>query len=230
MTETLLAGRLDLPFLSGGGQVGEMMRAHDWEGSPLGHPASWPQSLRSVVGLLLNSKFPMFVAWGEELGFLYNDAYAEILGAKHPAALGGHFREIWAEIWDDIWPLIRTAMAGEASYHENLRLIVSRKDYDEEAWFTFSYSPVRAEDGTVAGMFCAVHETTQLVLAERRVSGERQRLVDLFQQAPTFMAMLSGPDHRIEMANPGYMTWWAIARCSVEQSQRPCLTPWPRVI
>ncbi|MFN3511899.1 MAG: sensor histidine kinase [Phenylobacterium sp.] len=205
MTEILSAGRLDLSFLSGGGRVGEMMRGHEWKGSPLGQPASWPQSLRSVVGLLLNSKFPMFVAWGEDLGFLYNDAYAEILGAKHPAALGGRFRQVWAEIWEEISPLVSTAMRGEASYHENLRLTVSRKGYDEEAWFTFSYSPVRAEDGIVAGMFCAVHETTELVLAERRLSGERQRLVDMFEQAPTFMAMLSGPEHRIEMANPGYM-------------------------
>ena len=207
MSETLSAApRADGSFLSGGGDVGELMRAHDWTSSPLGPPASWPQSLRSVVGLLLNSKFPMFVAWGEGLAFLYNDAYAEILGDKHPAALGGRFSEIWSEIWDDIQPLVRTAMAGEASFHENLRLLVSRKGFGEEAWFTFSYSPLRSEAGTVAGMFCAVHETTKLVLAERRLSGERQRLVDMFEQAPTFMAMLSGPEHRIEMANPGYMS------------------------
>ena len=77
-------------FLANGGETGALMRAHDWSRSPLGHPESWPQSLRSMVGMLLNSKFPMFVAWGPELGFLYNDAYAEILGAKHPAALGRH--------------------------------------------------------------------------------------------------------------------------------------------
>ena len=82
------------------------MRAHDWSTSPLGAPEAWPQSLRSVVGLLLHSKFPMFVAWGKELGFVYNDAYADILAGKHPRSLGARFYDIWSEIWPDIWPLI----------------------------------------------------------------------------------------------------------------------------
>ena len=155
-------------FLTGGGEVGALIRSHDWSASPLGDPSTWPQSLRSVVGLLLGSKFPMFVAWGEELGFLYNDPYAEVLGAKHPAALGARFHDIWAEIWPDISPLIDAAMAGEAVYRDNLPLVVNRRGFDEQAWFTFSYSPVRDESGRVAGMFCAVAETTAQVLAERR--------------------------------------------------------------
>jgi hypothetical protein len=93
-------------FLAGGGHMGVLMRAHDWSCSPLGHPDAWPSSLRTVVDLLLQSRFPMFVAWGPELGFLYNDPYAEILGAKHPAALGRRFQDIWSEIWPDISPLI----------------------------------------------------------------------------------------------------------------------------
>jgi signal transduction histidine kinase len=148
-------------FLAGGGEVGALMRSHDWLGSPLGPPAGWPQSLRSVVGLVLGSKFPMFVAWGPELGFLYNDPYAEILGAKHPASLGARFHDIWSEIWPDISPLIDAAMAGEATYRQDLPLLMNRKGYDEQTWFTFSYSPVRDESGEVAGMFCAVAETTE---------------------------------------------------------------------
>src|SRR5690349_21762138 len=101
---------MSLEFLAAGGKVGAMMRAHDWSESPLGPPESWPQSLRSVVGLLLQSQFPMFVAWGADLGFLYNDSYAEILGAKHPRALGTRFCDIWSEIWADISPLIDAAM------------------------------------------------------------------------------------------------------------------------
>src|SRR5919112_5608415 len=116
-------------FLSGGGVMGALMRTHDWSASPLGHPETWPQSLRIVVGLLLSSKFPMFVAWGPELGFLYNDSYAEILGAKHPAALGARFQDIWSEIWPDISPLIETALAGQSSYHEDLPLVVRRKSF-----------------------------------------------------------------------------------------------------
>ena len=99
----------DFNFLIGGGEVGALMRAHNWASSPLGSPETWPPSLGSVVGLLLGSKFPMFVAWGPELGFLYNDPYAEILGTKHPASLGARFHDIWAEIWPDILPLIDAA-------------------------------------------------------------------------------------------------------------------------
>ena len=156
-----------LQFLAGGGKVGALMRSHDWSRSPLGPPTTWPQSLRSVVGLLLESRFPMFVAWGKDLGFLYNDAYAEILGAKHPRALGSRFYDIWSEIWPDISPLIASAMAGEATYREDLPLVMNRRGFDEETWFTFSYSPVRDEDGAVAGMFCAVAETTEKVVAEK---------------------------------------------------------------
>ena len=148
--------------------MGALIRAHDWSASPLGDPATWPQSLRSVVGLLLGSKFPMFVAWGEELGFLYNDPYAEVLGAKHPATLGARFHDIWAEIWPHISPLIDAAMTGHAVYRENLPLVVNRRGFDERAWFTFSYSPVRDESGRVAGMFCAVAETTAQVLTDQR--------------------------------------------------------------
>ena len=168
-----------LDFLPGGGKTGALMRAHDWSESPLGPPDTWPQSLRTVVGLLLQSQFPMFVAWGPDLGFLYNDPYAEILGTKHPRALGRRFYDIWSEIWPDISPLIDAAMAGHATYHEDLPLLMNRKGYDEQTWFTFSYSPVRDESGTVAGIFCACSETTQKVLVERAMRESEGRLREL---------------------------------------------------
>jgi PAS domain S-box-containing protein len=168
-----------LDFLAGGGNTGALMRAHDWSDSPLGPPERWPQSLRTVVSLLLQSQFPMFVAWGPDLGFLYNDSYAEILGAKHPRALGRRFYDIWSEIWPDISPLIDAAMAGHATYHEDLPLLMNRKGYDEQTWFTFSYSPVRDESGTVAGLFCACSETTQKVLVERAMRESEGRLREL---------------------------------------------------
>ncbi len=194
-----------LPFLSGGGQMGAMMRAHDWSASPLGHPRDWPQALRTTVGLMLNSKFPMFVAWGPELGFLYNDSYAIILGEKHPAALGGRFHDIWREIWDDIHPLIVRALKGESTYMDRLPLRMHRHGYDEDTWFRFSYSPVRDEDGTVAGMYCACVEMTGEVLAERYREEENQRLMTLFEQAPGILAVLRGPDHVFEITNESYM-------------------------
>ncbi|WP_292037611.1 hybrid sensor histidine kinase/response regulator [Massilia sp. UBA6681] len=194
-----------LPFLSGGGHMGAMMRAHDWSHSPLGHPRTWPQALRTTVGLMLNSKFPMFVAWGAELGFLYNDSYAIILGEKHPTALGDRFHDIWREIWDDIHPLIVRALKGESTYMDRLPLRMNRHGYDEDTWFRFSYSPVRDEDGTVAGMYCACVEMTGEVLAERYREQENQRLMGLFEQAPGIFAVLRGPDHVFEIANESYL-------------------------
>jgi len=192
-------------FLSGGGELGAMMRAHDWSASPLGHPRDWPQALRTVVGLMLNSKFPMFVAWGPELGFLYNDSYREILGDKHPAALGGRFHDIWSEIWHDISPLIERALRGEATYADRLYLVMNRHGYDEPTWFTFSYSPVRDERGIIAGMYCAVVEVTDQVLAEQYRNEENERLRGLFAQAPGIMAVLRGPEHVFELTNQSYM-------------------------
>ncbi|MDY0963721.1 hybrid sensor histidine kinase/response regulator [Massilia sp. CFBP9026] len=194
-----------LPFLSGGGVMGAMMRAHDWSASPLGHPRTWPQALRTTVGLMLNSKFPMFVAWGGELGFLYNDSYIAILGDKHPAALGRRFHDVWAEIWLDIHPLVVRALKGEASYMDRLPLRMRRHGYDEDTWFRFSYSPVRDEDGTVAGMFCACVEMTGEVLAQRYREEENERLVTLFEQAPGIIAVLRGPDHVFELTNRSYL-------------------------
>ncbi len=185
------------PLFAGGGRVGELMRSHDWSSSPLGPPDEWPQPLRAVVDLLLPSQFPMFVAWGPELGFLYNDPYAEILGAKHPAALGARFYDIWSEIWTDISPLIHAAMNGHATYHEDLPLVMNRKGYDEETWFTFSYSPVRDETGNVAGMFCACTETTEKVLAERALRQNEEHLREADRRKDEFIAMLAH-----ELRNP----------------------------
>lgn len=199
-----MGSRTNLRFLDAPGDVAVLMRDHDWTRSPLGPPEGWPQSLRSVVSLLLRSKFPMFVAWGPSLGFLYNDPYAEILGAKHPSAIGRPFQEIWSEIWDDISPLVHRAMAGEASYMENLPLTMRRKGYDELTWFTFSYSPVVDEQGDVAGMYCACTETTASVNAEKTRLAQMQRLRSLFEQAPGLFAVTRGRDHVYELANPAY--------------------------
>lgn len=164
-------------FLRGGGETGTLMRSHDWATSPLGDPSTWPVSLTTTVGLMMSSAYPMFVAWGPELAFLYNDAYRPILGKKHPAALGRPFAEVWADIWSDILPLVDKAMNGEAVFQENLPLVMARNGYPEETWYTFSYSPVRGETGEVAGMFCACQETTAQVIAQKHAD-LRSRLGD----------------------------------------------------
>jgi PAS domain S-box-containing protein len=191
-------------FLAGGGHMGERMRAHDWSASPLGEPETWPQPLRTLVRLILNAKQAMFVAWGPELAFLYNDDYAPIFGAKHPHGLGRPFAEVWSDIWHQIKPLVDSTLAGEAIGFDDLLIPMERHGYREEAYFTFSYNPVHDENGNVAGMFCAVTETTSKVVAERRLATESERLRELFHQAPGFMAMLRGPKHVFEMVNASY--------------------------
>ena len=163
-------------FLEGGGDMGALMRAHDWSASPLGPPVRWPLAMRAYVSLMLGSKFPMFAAWGKELGFIYNDAYAQILGNKHPRALGRRFYDIWSEIWSDISPLIDATMTGEAVYREDLPLVMNRKGFDEQTWFTFSYSPMREESGAIVGLYCACTETTRQVTAERALRQSEERL------------------------------------------------------
>ncbi len=196
--------RAEAAWLAGGGEMGAAVRAHDWAATPLGPVDDWPQPLKTAVGIMLSSKFPMFLAWGPELSFLYNDPYVDVLGGKHPA-LGKPFEEIWAEIWPDIAPLVERALAGEATYWENLPLLMRRKGYEEQTWFTFSYSPLRDEEGAVRGMFCACVETTAAVLAERGRIDEAERLRQLVDKAPGFMAVLSGPDHVFDLANSAYM-------------------------
>ncbi|WP_181708165.1 PAS domain S-box protein [Chthonobacter rhizosphaerae] len=150
------------------GETAALLRDHDWSRSPLGHPASWPAALKTATGLMLTSRFPMFLAWGPDLVFLYNDAYAEILGGKHPAAMGARFADIWAEIWDDVGPLAEAAVAGRSVYRRDLPLVMNRHGHEERTWFTFSYSPLADEAGDTRGMFCAVTETTEQVLARAR--------------------------------------------------------------
>jgi PAS domain S-box-containing protein len=156
-------------FLTGGGELGTRMRQHAWECTALGSARHWPQSLRTAASIVLNSRFPMFIAWGAERALIYNDAYAVILGSKHPDALGQPFERVWREIWTDIAPLVDNALRGEPTFNQNLPLTMDRSGYEEETYFTFSYSPIRDESGQVGGMLCACSETTEQVLAERRL-------------------------------------------------------------
>ena len=165
----------------------------------------------------------MFVAWGPELGFLYNDSYAEILGAKHPRALGRRFHDIWSEIWPDISPLIDAALAGQATFREDLPLVMNRKGYDEQTWFTFSYSPVRDENGKVAGMFCACTETTGRILAERALRELNETLERRVSQALAERKLLAdiveGTNAFVQVADLEYR-WLAINRSAAVEFER----------
>jgi PAS domain S-box-containing protein len=159
--------------------VSELVQTYEWVATPIGLPATWPRALKTVIDIAISSRQPMFVAWGKELTFLYNDTYAGILGNKHPEALGRPFQQIWPEIWDDIKPLIDRALSGESTWSEDLPLTLERKGYREDTWWTFSYSPVRDDNGNIGGMFCSCMETTAQVLAERQSTAERERLFEM---------------------------------------------------
>jgi PAS domain S-box-containing protein len=158
--------------LGGESEVRRLLREYDWSTSPLGPPDGWPPELATAVSMTFSSAFPMFIAWGPELRLLYNDAYATILGAKHPAAFGAPFQQVWAEIWPDLVPIVDRALSNKSAYFEDLPLTMERHGFREQTWFTFSYSPLHDGQGRVAGLYCTVIETTTRVQAERRAAFE----------------------------------------------------------
>ncbi|WP_089157651.1 SpoIIE family protein phosphatase [Micromonospora sp. NBS 11-29] len=153
-------------------EVGPDLARVDWSTHPLGQPQTWPQSLRTAVRILLSSRFPMWMAWGPELTFFCNAAYRrDTLGRKYPWALGRPANQVWAEIWADIGPRVDTVLrTGEATWDEGLLLFLERSDYREETYHTFSYSPLRDDDGALVGMLCVVSEETERVIGERRMA------------------------------------------------------------
>ena len=158
-------------ILRHGGEVGADLAKVDWAATPLGPPPQWPQSLRTTVAMLLSSRFSMWMAWGPELTFFCNAAYRrDTLGRKYPWALGRPAAEVWQEIWPDVGPRIAHVLTtGEATWDEGLLLFLERSGYSEETYHTFSYSPLRDDDGVVAGLLCVVSEETARVIGERRM-------------------------------------------------------------
>jgi len=197
-----------LHFLNDGGEMGELIRAKDWSQSPLGTPETWPQSLQTIVGILLNSEFPMFVWWGKELITIYNDNYRPIAGEKHPKLLGQSGQEGWTEIWSDLGPLVDSVFRGQATWSEDQLLNMNRRGYVEETYFTFSYSPIQDETGKVAGLFCACIETTEKVKASRRVNESERNLRSTILQSPVAMSILKGPSFTVEIANQRMYEIW----------------------
>lgn len=158
-------------WFPGGGEMGERVRTFAWASTPLGAIETWSQTLQTAVRILLDSRYPMFVWWGPELINIYNDSYCDVLGQRHPAALGQPAQEIWHDIWDAINPLVRTVVEEErATFNTELELFMERNGYVEETYFTFSYSPLRDESSGTRGLFCACLEDTERVIAERRLS------------------------------------------------------------
>ena len=161
---------LALDFFAGGGEMGERMRALDWTHTPLGSPASWPQSLKTIVRVMLDSRYAMWMLWGPELTFFCNDAYLPTVGIKRDWVLGARSDKVWEEIWPDIGPRIQRVLEqGQATWDEGLLLFLERSGFPEETYHTFSYSPVYDDDNHIAGMLCVVTEVSERVVGERRL-------------------------------------------------------------
>ncbi|RYZ49857.1 MAG: response regulator, partial [Sphingobacteriales bacterium] len=191
----------ELPeFLSGGGDMGRMIRQLDWSATSLGPVENWPQSLRSAFSICLNSNFPIAIYWGPELNLLYNDAWSPIPGNKHPWALGRPAREVWPEIWEDIAPQFEKAFTGVPGGSKDALLPMKRHGYTEECYFDFTFTPVYGEGGKVEGVFNAVTETTYRIINERRnaflknlslnIAGARS-LAEVYRESIRFLGRYS---------------------------------------
>ena len=170
-----------VPLFGADEEMARVMAAHGWAGSPVGPPAEWPPLLQTMTRLILTSRFSMWMGWGPEVTFFYNQAYArDTLGVKHPWALGRPASEVWSEIWGDIGPRIRSVMTeGRATWDEALLLFLERSGYREETYHTFSYSPISDSDGSIVGLLCVVTEETQRVISERRMATLRDLASEL---------------------------------------------------
>lgn len=180
--------------------MGARLRAFVWEQTPLGASTVWPSSLKTLVGIMLASNQPMFVAWGPTRTLIYNDYYAEILGNKHPDALGRDFLEVWYEIREQLQPIVSSALRGEPVQMQDIPLMVRRHGYPEQTHFSFFYSPVRGDGMEVEGLFCACTEITAQVLTEQRLAESEARHRGVLNNMDEAFLLL-GPDFRVLEAN-----------------------------
>jgi PAS domain S-box-containing protein len=169
-----MAGRHLEDIFPGDSEMAREMRGRDWAATPLGDPLDWPDALQIPLRMLLTSRFEMWLGWGPDLHFFYNDAYIPTLGVKHPAMLGKPFREVWSEVYDEVADQVASVRRGEATWNKALLLLLERSGFPEETYHSFSYSPLYEADGSVGGLLCVVSEETQRVIAERQIETVRQ--------------------------------------------------------
>ena len=155
-------------FLADGGEMGALICAQDWRGSPLGPPAGWPQMLKVMVATLLTSPLPAVMTWGAGLHIFFNDGYRALLGHRFKGLIGGVAAELWSDIWADVEPIVKKAFTGQGLHHENMLLTLTRGGNQEKTWWTLSFAPFRDEAGDVVGVYCFPTETTEKVLADQR--------------------------------------------------------------
>ena len=196
-------------FIAGETEMARRMRAFDWTTTSLGPLDRWSGALKAMVRMALLTRHPVFIFWGPEQVCLYNDAYSASLGPeKHPSILGTPAVTAWREIWHIIGPQIEQVMRGDgATWHENQLVPIVRHGELQDVYWTYSYAPIHDDSAArgIGGVLVLCTETTEHVLAKERLASEHERLSELFEQAPIFMALLSGPEHVFELANPAYL-------------------------
>ncbi len=193
------------PFLIGGRQLGSLIAQHDWASTALGPIEGWPPVLRTTIALMLQSPVAIVTLWGEEGVMIYNDAYSAFAGDRHPRLLGSNVREGWDEIASFNDNVIRHVLLGNQPLsYKDMELTLNRDGQFKRLWVDVDYSPVQDEHGQPIGVLAIVVETTERLQAERTRAEDYKRLAQLFEQAPSFMAVLRGPEHRFELANPAY--------------------------
>ncbi|MBX3594900.1 MAG: PAS domain-containing protein [Sphingomonas sp.] len=186
--------------------MGRRIREHDWSDNPVGPPDSWPQPLRFALGICMGSQFPTAIYWGPDLRLFYNDAWAHIPAERHPWALGQRGEDVFPEIWDVVGPQFAAVIEsgdGFAAFDQQLGMM--RGGRITETYWNYSFTPIRDEYGAVVGVLNQGNETTRTVLAERARAAEIERMRELFDQAPGATAILRGPTHVFELANPAYL-------------------------
>lgn len=192
-------------FLHSDSELARLIRDFDWASTTLGPIPTWDQSLKTVVAMIINSPVPIVLLWGPNGYMIYNDAYSQFAGGRHPALLGSEVRKGWPEVADFNDHIMKVGLSGGTLAYRDQELTLYRHGKPEQVWMNLDYSPVIGENGDPAGVIAIVVETTERVLADRRNDAERRRLAQMFEQGPSFMALLEGPEHRIEFANAGYL-------------------------
>ncbi|WP_022976454.1 ATP-binding protein [Nevskia ramosa] len=187
-------------FFGASGEMAERMARHDWASTTVGTPDSWPLSLQTAVRILLGSRFAMWVGWGDDLAFFYNDAYRPTLGIKHDWALGRATHEVWSEIWPDVKPRIDAVIGqGISTWDEALCLYLERGGDREETYHTFSYSPLVGDDGVNRGLLCVVVEETDRIIGEQHMAQLRD-LATAFTAVSTETELFSTLERQLSAA------------------------------
>lgn len=197
-------GATEYAFLADGGEAGQRIRAFDWTTSPLGCPATWPEALKVLISVLLASMQPMFLVWGPDRIFLYNDAFIPIAGRKHPASFGQASRVVWAEAWTEIGALFDGVFDGQPKFLTGFKVGLDRRGQVEDAYFDFSHTPVRSDEGPVQGLFGVCIETTERIARDLQQLQTAERERDRIYEMSRDLFAVATFDGYLKSINPAW--------------------------